>query len=113
MEKELQDLLRDIGKDISELRKGLVGTTKSILDNAKVTKTHSSAQKLLIAQQEQNRKLLKERNLLTEEAKIAGEACCEAQSADPRRSAVPKPDKTRSPGWRGWAVHHDSPPPTE
>ena len=68
MEKELQDLLRDIGKDISELRKGLVGTTKSILDNAKVTKTHSSAQKLLIAQQEQNRKLLKERNLLTEEA---------------------------------------------
>ncbi len=44
MEKELQDLLRGIGKDISDLRKGLVGTTKSILDNAKISKTHSSAQ---------------------------------------------------------------------
>ena len=39
MEKELQEILRDIGKDISALRKGLVGTTKSILDNAKVTKS--------------------------------------------------------------------------
>jgi len=68
MEKELQDLLRDIGKDISALRKGLVGTTKSILDNARITKTHSSAQKLLIAQQEKQRKLLKDNNLLTEEA---------------------------------------------
>ena len=67
MEKELQDILRDIGKDISALRKGLVGTTKSILDNAKVTKSHTATQKLLIAQQEANRKLLKDANLLTKE----------------------------------------------
>ena len=67
MEKELQDILRDIGKDISALRKGLVGTTKSILDNAKVTKSHTATQKLLIAQQEANRKLLKDNNLLTKE----------------------------------------------
>ena len=68
MEKELQDLLRDIGKDISALRKGLVGTTKSILDNAKITNTHTSAQKFLIAQQQKQRKLLKDNNMLTEEA---------------------------------------------
>jgi len=67
MEKELQDILRDIGKDISALRKGLVGTTKSILDNAKVTKSHTATQKLLIAQQEAQRKLLKDNNLLTDE----------------------------------------------
>ena len=67
MEKELQEILRDIGKDISALRKGLVGTTKSILDNAKVTKSHTATQKLLIAQQEAQRKLLKDNNLLTNE----------------------------------------------
>lgn len=67
MEKELQEILRDIGKDISALRKGLVGTTKSILDNAKVTKSHTATQKLLIAQQEAQRKLLKDNNLLTDE----------------------------------------------
>lgn len=67
MEEELQKILRDIGKDISALRKGLVGTTKSILDNAKVTKSHTATQKLLIAQQEAQRKLLKDHNLLTDE----------------------------------------------
>jgi len=67
MEEELQKILRDIGKDISALRKGLVGTTKSILDNAKVTKSHTATQKLLIAQQEAQRKLLKDNNLLTDE----------------------------------------------
>jgi len=66
-DRELRDIFEGIGKDIRELRKGLVGTTKSILDNAKVTKSHTATQKLLIAQQEANRKLLKDANLLTKE----------------------------------------------
>jgi hypothetical protein len=66
-DRELRDIFEGIGKDISALRKSLVGTTKSILDNAKVTKSHTATQKLLIAQQEHHRKQLKDNNLLTKE----------------------------------------------
>ena len=66
-DRELRDIFEGIGKDIKELRKGLVGTTKSILDNAKASKSHTAVQKMLIAQQEAQRKLLKEKNLLSEE----------------------------------------------
>ena len=66
-DRELRDIFEGIGKDIKELRKGLVGTTKSILDNAKASKKHTAVQKMLIAQQEAQRKLLKEKNLLSEE----------------------------------------------
>ena len=66
-DRELRDIFEGIGKDIKELRKGLVGTTKSILDNAQASKKHTAVQKMLIAQQEAQRKLLKEKNLLSEE----------------------------------------------
>ena len=66
-DRELREIFEGIGTDIRALRKSLTGTTKSILDNAKANKTHTSVQKMLIAQQEQTRKLLKDSNQLTEE----------------------------------------------
>ena len=66
-DRELREIFEGIGGDIRALRKSLTGTTKSILDNAKANKSHTAVQKMLIAQQENTRKLLKDSNQLTED----------------------------------------------